>query len=44
MDKKQAIKYTCQNKLLAFSSLMNNKFTIKPHHKLIADALERVER
>jgi predicted phage terminase large subunit-like protein len=23
---------------------MNNKFTIKPHHKLIADALERVER
>ena len=40
----EAIRYTAQERLLAFSVLMNPKYSIQPHHRKIADALQAVER
>ena len=40
----QAIRYACQNRLLAYASYINRKYIIKEHHEKIADALMRVEK
>lgn len=40
----QAIVQTCQNSLLAYSSLTNKNYSIQPHHRVIADVLEQVEQ
>lgn len=46
MDSKtiQAIRQTCQHSLLAYTSFTNKKYSIQPHHRIIAETLERVER
>lgn len=42
--RKQAIIQTCRNSLLAYSSFTNRNYSIQPHHRVIADILEQVER
>ena len=43
-EEMQAVLYAARNRLLAFASVMNPKFTIKKHHEEISEALMAVER
>lgn len=43
-EEMQAVMYAARNRLLAFASVMNPKFTIKKHHEEISEALMAVER